>query len=599
MKKKIFLAFIILIIIGISISALLGTKLILGYSQIEIEEKLRSLVLVMASDLSDETAKGISLDYDAVAKKYTDLFAKSLDNGTKAWFYSPPDSSIRVTFIDFKGNVLGESETDYQVMENHLSRKEIQEAVKGGIGQDIRSSQTLNVDFLYVAAPLSSTDVIARVSVPLNRIKHINQMIWIYSLIGIVAGLLCTIPLAKKLSSSVTKPIKELINACSEIAKGNYDRRVYYHANDELGEMAENFNLMASKLEATVKDLTEQNAKVDSILESMQGGLIAVNSRQKIILINKMACDLLGISYQQGILGLNLIKVVRNHQINKVLRDSIKENLPQMELINIDEKIIRVYANPIKGSQEENIGGIITLLDITNIKKLEQMRTEFVSNVSHELKTPLTSIRGFIETLKDGAINDPVVAEKFLEIIDIEAERLSRLINDILQLSEIESMKQDQNAEMFELKPLADEVISILQIMASERYVTLEANIDETLKIKADKDKIKQLLINLIENAVKYNIEKGSVLLSAEQNEDMAVISVRDTGIGIEKEYLDRIFERFYRVDKGRSSELGGTGLGLSIVKHIVNLYRGSINVESKPGKGTEFIVKLPLYKQY
>jgi two-component system phosphate regulon sensor histidine kinase PhoR len=235
------------------------------------------------------------------------------------------------------------------------------------------------------------------------------------------------------------------------------------------------------------------------------------------------------------------------------------------------------------------------LLDITNIKKLEQMRTEFVSNVSHELKTPLTSIRGFIDTLKDGAINDPAVADKFLEIIDIEAERLSRLINDILQLSEIESMKQDQNSEMFELKPLADEVISILQITAEERGVNLEASIDETIKMKADKDKIKHLLINIIENGIKYNKEKGSVILSAEQKESSVIISVRDTGIGIEKEYLDRVFERFYRVDKGRSSELGGTGLGLSIVKHIVNLYKGSINVKSEPGQGTEFIVKIPV----
>ncbi len=235
------------------------------------------------------------------------------------------------------------------------------------------------------------------------------------------------------------------------------------------------------------------------------------------------------------------------------------------------------------------------MLDITNIKKLEQMRTEFVSNVSHELKTPLTSIRGFIDTLKDGAINDPAVADKFLEIIDIEAERLSRLINDILQLSEIESMKQDQNSEMFELKPLADEVISILQITAEERGVNLEASIDETIKMKADKDKIKHLLINIIENGIKYNKEKGSVILSAEQKESSVIISVRDTGIGIEKEYLDRVFERFYRVDKGRSSELGGTGLGLSIVKHIVNLYKGSINVKSEPGQGTEFIVKIPV----
>ncbi|WP_169312000.1 two-component system histidine kinase PnpS [Syntrophobotulus glycolicus] len=564
------------------------------YAQIEIEEKLRSLASMMASDLGDEAAQGMKLDYDRAAKKYADLFAKSEGDDSFSFFYAPPDSSIRVTFIDFKGQVLGESETDYQTMENHLSRKEIQEAIKGNIGQDIRASHTLDVDFLYIAAPISSTEGIARVSVPLNRIKHINQMIWLYALVGILGGLLFTIPLAKKLSSSVTKPVRELINACGEIAKGNYFRRVYYHANDELGEMAKNFNLMASKLENTVKDLTEQNAKVDSILKSMQGGLIAVNIRQRIILINTMACDILGIPYHQGILGMNLIKLVRNQQINKVLRDSMEKNVPQMELINIEEKIIRVYANPIKGHQNENMGGIVTMLDITNIKKLEQMRTEFVSNVSHELKTPLTSIRGFIDTLKDGAVNDPEVAGKFLDIIDIEAERLSRLINEILQLSEIESMKQDRNIEDVFLKPVIDEVFSILQQSAEERKVGLHADIAESVSIQANKDKIKQLLINLIDNAIKYNIENGSVTVKAEQAGGKVLISVRDTGIGIEKEYLDRIFERFYRVDRGRSSELGGTGLGLSIVKHIVNLYQGRIDVDSDPGKGTEFKIEIP-----
>lgn len=234
------------------------------------------------------------------------------------------------------------------------------------------------------------------------------------------------------------------------------------------------------------------------------------------------------------------------------------------------------------------------MLDITNIKKLEQMRTEFVSNVSHELKTPLTSIRGFIDTLKDGAVNDPEVAGKFLDIIDIEAERLSRLINEILQLSEIESMKQDRNIEDVFLKPVIDEVFSILQQSAEERKVGLHADIAESVSIQANKDKIKQLLINLIDNAIKYNIENGSVTVKAEQAGGKVLISVRDTGIGIEKEYLDRIFERFYRVDRGRSSELGGTGLGLSIVKHIVNLYQGRIDVDSDPGKGTEFKIEIP-----
>jgi len=285
--------------------------------------------------------------------------------------------------------------------------------------------------------------------------------------------------------------------------------------------------------------------------------------------------------------------------MNKFLKDTIEKSVSLVNEISFsppEYKVLRVYTNPIKSvnSSNTNLGGIVFIQDITEIKKLEQIKTEFVSNVTHELKTPLTSIRGFIETLRNGAIDDPVVSERFLEIIDIEAERLSMLINDILQLSEIETGQEDSNLKTCKLRPIAQETLSILQSAADKKHITLCLEINESIEITANKDRIKQMLINLVDNGINYNSENGMVTIKAHKAEGMLVISVKDTGIGIDKGHIPRIFERFYRVDKSRSRSMGGTGLGLSIVKHIVNLYNGDIIVKSELGKGSEFIIQFP-----
>jgi two-component system phosphate regulon sensor histidine kinase PhoR len=258
---------------------------------------------------------------------------------------------------------------------------------------------------------------------------------------------------------------------------------------------------------------------------------------------------------------------------------------------------LKVHVNPINsgGEHASHTGAILTIQDITNIKKLEQIRTEFVSNVTHELKTPLTSIRGFVETLRNGAFEDKNVAEKFLQIIDIEAERLYMLISDILQLSEIENRTVDENIKPHDLKLLMEQILPILNEAASKKNIKITCDIECGLKLRANSDRIKQLMINLIDNAIKYNKESGSVNIRVCRSEGRLIIRVSDIGIGIPAEHIPRIFERFYRVDKGRSRSMGGTGLGLSIVKHIVNLYNGDISVKSTPSEGTEFIVQLPL----
>ena len=594
-KKKIFLYYVILIVISLSFTGFFTSELTQKFYLHEVEEKLKNTARLIQYQLSKDACAGIKVDYNKKAVEYARILDESKPANTPVG-----NMNTRITFIDFGGNVLGESETNYLGMENHLDRQEVQEAIQGKIGEAIRNSKTLKIDYLYVAVPMKDAGVILRVSVPLVQVRKINETIWCYTIIGIIAGILLTVLLALRFSHSITRPIIELISISREISLGNYSKRASVKSRDELGQLAKTFNEMASKLENTINELRDKNIKVDSIMNSMTSGIVAVDPKFRIILINSIMCEMFGIKYGPGMLGMNMLELIRNNQLNALLKDTIEKNASFAGELIIgppQNKIYRVHASPIKsnGGMNINLGGIASILDITNLKKLEQMRTEFVSNVTHELKTPLTSIRGFIETLRGGAIDDREVADKFLEIIDIEAERLNMLISDILQLSEIESKQKDTNIATHNLKPIVKEVFSILQGLADKKNVRLLSEIDENVKITANRDRIKQMLINLVDNGIKYNVDSGSVSVKAGRVEGKVIIIVRDTGIGISQEHLPRIFERFYRVDKGRSRSMGGTGLGLSIVKHIVNLYNGDIRVSSEPGKGTEFIIQLPI----
>lgn len=587
-RKKILLYYIILIITGISMTGFFVTGLAQNLYKDEVKHRLLTVASLFDYELSQTLKSGSPIDYNTLAEAY----AARLD---------PDENTIesRITIIDYNGKVLGESQTDYNRMENHLDRKEVQQAVQGKTGEDVRFSTTLRMDLLYIAVPSSQTDSIIRVSVPLVQLKKIDMQIWLYSILGMIAGLLLTTLLAFRFASTISKPIRELIFASKEIADGNYSKRVAVQSKDELGQLAATFNEMAGELDKTVADLTDKNMKFDAILNSMTNCFVAVDTKMRIILINSIATRFFGLG-DEDVLGRKLIEVIRNHQINEIIQQTITSNsssVTELFLGMREEGIFRVYASPIKSANGSDInsGGIITIHDITTMKKLEQIRTEFVSNVTHELKTPLTSIRGFVETLRSGAVNDADIAAKFLEIIDIEAERLTMLINDILQLSEIENNFSDTNIGKHNLSDIISDVVSILQGSADKKNVSLIVEAAPKITIQVNRNRIKQMLINLIDNAIKYNVENGSVRIKAFKADGRLVISVADTGIGIAEEHLSRIFERFYRVDKGRSRNMGGTGLGLSIVKHIVNLYDGDINVKSEPGKGTEFIVQLPV----
>ena len=353
---------------------------------------------------------------------------------------------------------------------------------------------------------------------------------------------------------------------------------------------------MASKLDKTICDLNNKKIELESIVQSITYGIVAVDNNLKILLINHAAFSILNLDSNTQVTGEIITQHIRNNRINLLLKESMEQNTPLECEINLDEKELLIKTSPIRSNNHSavNSGWIISIQDITTLRKLEKLRTEFVSNVTHELKTPITSIRGFIETLKNGAINNKDVSLRFLDIIDIEAERLHELINDILLLSEIENRHSDTDLERIDLSSIIDDVFEVMQNIAIEKNISLINNTGEKIIIKANRNRMKQMILNLVDNAVKYNVPNGSVTVSAENAGGKVIICVRDTGIGIPSQHIPRIFERFYRVDKGRSRSMGGTGLGLSIVKHIVNLYNGIIKVNSEVGKGTEFIIQLP-----
>lgn len=589
MKKRIFKYYFILIFLVLFLSMLFAAILAQNYYKAEVENKLKSIAFSLGYLLEYEDSVDTGFDYERLARDYATRHDSAGESAL---------GKLRITFIDFSGNVLGDSEANFREMENHLYRKEIQEALEGRIGNDMRVSKTVSTDFLYVAVPFAQQKLIIRASVPLVQIQKINDMVRFYALLTFLAALLLSILISIRISSTITKPLNDLITASKEIAGGNYTKQININSsNDELGKLALSFNEMSSRLDLTMSDLHNKKIELQSIVDSMTNGLVAVDSDLRIILINPAARKIFAIDKEVEITRNKINRHIRNNQINKALQETIEKNESQEYDVSLGDKILHISTGPIrsKANKVSNSGGIVFIQDITNVRKLEQLRTEFVSNVTHELKTPITSIRGFIETLKNGAINNQEVAGKFLDIIDIEAERLHALIEDILQLSEIESKQTDGEIEDISLSELVREVFAIAQPLADEKGISLNYFTQEELFYKANRNRLKQLLLNLVDNGIKYNVPQGSVSITASRERGKLTISVKDTGIGIPAEHSSRVFERFYRVDKGRSRDKGGTGLGLSIVKHIVNLYNGDIKINTQLEKGTEFIIQLPL----
>jgi two-component system phosphate regulon sensor histidine kinase PhoR len=492
----------------------------------------------------------------------------------------------RITVIDSEGLVLADSEEDPKKMENHRYRPEIYQALQGRSGQSIRFSNTVKQDMLYVSVPLENQGNIIgvlRVSLFLRDIRHllaevkkgIAKAAIILTLLVLVVGFF--------VSGGLNRPIKDLIAASQKVASGDFNVRVYPRTNDELKDLSESFNWMTGEIRALFEDLTRRKEELESILSSIQEGLVVLDKQDKIFLANQAFKRIVR---NDLIEGKFYWEAVRSSRFGDLIKETRTDKISLQGEFDLNEREYFCSAAYLPSSGRI----VVTVHDLTETKRLEKVKRDFVLNVSHELRTPLTAIKGFVDTLEGEAGNS-----HYLGIIKRNTDRLIKIVEDLLLLAELEEKGIVIQAERVDLRTLAEDIIKIFELRANEKGLTLELKAEPGLPlISADPFALEQMLINLIDNALKYT-ENGGVRVSLQKRDKDIWLEVEDTGIGIPAEHLDRIFERFYVVDKSRSKKLGGTGLGLAIVKHIVLAHQGRIGVRSEPGKGTTFSIILPI----
>lgn len=509
--------------------------------------------------------------------------------------------NCRLTIIDVLGTVLADSQKvqkEVLKMENHLRRPEVQSALNTGSGIDTRYSSTLKMDMLYVALAVKEHNEILgflRLALPLESVQEILFTVRKTVLLGLIFALGLAFVLGSVISSSMIKPINRIIIASRRFSQGDFRHRIYLDSQDEIAELGNTLNKMAQDIENKIKEVSRQNQHLSVVFNSMIEGVVLVDKNARIISLNRAVEKIFGIPAQKQS-GRLFLEAIPNNDISEVINNVLekKEFVSQELILNWPvQKIFQVNAAPIL--DKDGVSGCLAVIhDITKVRELETIRRDFVANVSHELKTPLTSIKGFVETLLEGALDDKENSRNFLKIIQEHAKRLDDLVNDLLDLSHIESGEIKLELKDFNLTELADEIFSRFKSGLKKKSIAAVNNLPQKFIVRADKKRIEQVLVNLIDNAIKFNREKGTIKIYGFDSDGKANIGVEDSGIGISAKDIPRIFERFYRVDKTRSRELGGTGLGLSIVKHIVELHSGSVGVESTEGLGSKFWFTLP-----
>ncbi len=508
---------------------------------------------------------------------------------------------LRATIISLDGTVLGDSDIpmgELKGIENHSDRPEIREAYKEGIGESRRFSTTLKKDLLYMARTFGEDNVrgIIRLAIPLSEIGIIHNRIRNILFISLFIAFLIAVIFSLCASNFITRPIKEMAFMAQSIARGNFSSKIHINTNDEIEDLSKAFNDMAQQVKVRIDEITSNKLKLEVILLSMFDGVIVVDGKGKIILMNNALKQLLRVEGDP--LGKKPIEVVRNIEIQAMI-DSVldkEEGVTSCEISIVlpQEKTFIVHATPVirEGRRE---GSVLVFHDITDLKRLERVRTDFVANVSHELRTPLSTIKGYAETLLEGAVDDKKNAREFLKIINEDANRLAHLVNDLLDLSKIESGKFSLVLKPVKLFPIIERVLGGFKKQTANKSINVSSEVPDSISsIIADEDSIAQVLMNLLDNAINYTPEGGNITVSAHEEKEVVKVSISDTGIGIPAKDLARIFERFYRVDKARSRKLGGTGLGLSIVKHIVQAHYGTVSVESMLGEGSTFSFTIP-----
>jgi two-component system phosphate regulon sensor histidine kinase PhoR len=514
----------------------------------------------------------------------------------------------RLTVIARDGRVLGDSSESSAKMENHAARPEVVEALGGGSGSAIRYSTTVGYEMLYRAFYQTGAGQgrIVRVAIPLKDIESVIGTMRRALLTGLALASLAGVILAWLSSRYLSRRFHRLVQFSTRVAEGAYPQDFFSRrGGDEISLLERQLSEMSDKIRANMQRVIDEKEKADSILRCMIEGVLVLDAKGQVLVINDRAKAMFRVPEDQDIHGASVLEISRHPEMHKIVAEALRSDFsiqPYSREVELDgERWFRVSAVRLKDARGSALGSILVFHDMTDIKRFEAMRSDFVANVSHELRTPLTAIRGYVETLLHAPPADPADNRQFLTVIDRHAERLSRLTEDLLALSDLESGNVQLSFQPVSAEHLIQRVLEVFWDQAGKKKITLSQGAPRDLpKLRGDLDRLQQLFINLVDNAVKYTPAGGQVALRAQivkahnGGNPQIEIAVSDTGPGIPEKDLPRLTERFYRVDKARSRELGGTGLGLAIVKHIVQAHKGELKIESYLNKGTTVRVRLP-----
>lgn len=505
----------------------------------------------------------------------------------------------RLSVITSDGTVIADTSRDYDLLNDHSDRPEVRQAWFNGSGSATRYSTSLSQSMLYTAVYLEKQDLVIRLSQSVEEVRTDLRRIYLQILAIFIIIILIGTDVAFLIARNMSRNLISVKEVAGEYAKGNFDTELDLTGTREAEELSHSVNSMGRQLREKISTITYQKNELREMLNSMHEPVILLNHRLEVMEMNPAAIKLLGKDSDFFYAGKGLLQVMRSIEVCDLAERTLSRTSSQEALIHIavDDRYLQTYSSFIYRDENTPPSVLLVMNDITRIKKLEKMRKEFVANVSHELRTPVTSIMGYAETLKSGAIENPEKAREFSDIIYRQTRNLNALIDDLLTLSRIEDNRSHFTMEKFPLSDLLSSAVSVCRTKALERDTHVSISCPEDIMIRANPVLMEQAVSNLIENAIKYSPPGSAVSVTGTQEDATVLIQVADNGPGIPQKDVERIFERFYRLDKGRSRELGGTGLGLAIVKHISVIHDGSVFVKTGEGKGCTFTITLPADK--
>ena len=565
-----------------------------------------ALALYFSSSLREDHIAELRAQLTAEARWVADAVQPLLADGGRIETVDPAAKrwgrllDSRVTVIRADGVVLGDSDQDPAAMENHLGRPEVRQALEAlealgqGVGVSTRSSQTVGYDMMYAAVPVEvdgKVVAIARAALPLTRVEAQVDRLRSTLLAASLVTALLAILLAMLIAERTARPIRRLTRAAERVAEGDLNARLFLTTRDEVGQLAAAFNHMADQLHEKVTTLAGERGRLAAVLERMADGVVITDGGGHVQLINPAASRLLSTS-EANALGRSFAQVVRNHRLIELWQACREQGREQVAAVETDRLGLFLQAIVTPFHEADSHGYLVILQDLTQIRRLETVRRDFISNISHELRTPLAALKALVDTLHDGALEDPPAAERFLNRMEIEVDALTQMVQELLELSRIESGRAPLHLVPVPVSDLVLPPVERLRPQAERANLSLTIALPPDLSpVLADAERIQQVVTNLVHNAVKFTLPGGQVTVSAGRAGDEVVIKVHDTGVGIPSDALPRIFERFYKADRARSG--GGTGLGLAIARHIVQAHGGRIWAESVEGRESAFYFSL------